>query len=97
MQILARTYHVAHGVPPRRFAVTFEIRGTGRVRVESEGRTWLLKLAGESAYRPGSRCHIEAAIEKALEIERREHQGRELVTADACRCHRDAALPVGDR
>lgn len=108
MQILARTYHVACGVPPRRFAVTFELGGEHRVQVAGESATRVLKWHGRG-YRPGSRQHLQAVVDRFLELEAHESARGGLERANAellhpskrpapCQCDaHERQLPVGDR
>jgi hypothetical protein len=69
MQILAHTYHVASGVPPRRYAVTFDIGGERQVSVACDGgRPRVLQFRGRG-YRPGSHEHLKAVVDQFLLLE----------------------------
>lgn len=61
MQILARTYHLAHGCPPRQYSVTFR-HGERRASVASGGVRREYEFAGRG-YKPGSKAHIEQLLE----------------------------------
>lgn len=111
MQLLAHTYHVAEGVPPRRYAVTFELHGERRVHVACDnGPSLLLQWHGGS-YRPGSRAFLTAAIAKYLLIAARdsrlEQTNAQLLQESGVRSRapgvsrnhngHERQLPVGDR
>jgi hypothetical protein len=61
MQILARTLHVAHGCPPRQYAVTFRQGAERRVSIVCGGVRREYAFSGHG-YRPGSKAHLERLI-----------------------------------
>lgn len=62
MQILARTLHIAHGCPPRQYAVTFRQGGERRVSIVCGGVRREYEFRGRG-YRPGSLAQLERVIE----------------------------------
>lgn len=62
MQILARTLHIAHGCPPRQYAVTFRQGGERRVSIVCGGVRREYVFSGRG-YKPGSKAHLERLIE----------------------------------
>jgi len=108
----AITYHETYGLPPRQYAVTFELAGKRRVLVRCGDRQRALQWNG-GGYRPRSRAQREAAIECFIAIEHGgtgiERANTELLHARApapepraparaaCVCHDDRQLPAGDR
>jgi hypothetical protein len=111
VQVLARSYTVAHGCPPRQYTVTFRV-GEPRVSVQSGGVRREYEFHGKG-YKPGAHAHVAMLIDRfdaATDQPSVERVNEELLAVSrqpaksrsqepGIRSHQpdDHQLPVGDR
>jgi len=105
MQVLARSYTVAHGCPPRQYVVTFRV-GEPRVTVQCGGVRREYEFHGKG-YKPGAHAHLAMVIDRfdattdEPSVERVNEQLFAASRQPAATKHHhqpdDHQLPVGDR